>query len=174
MREAYELADAIIAGFSQNSSDFYEGRIQEIADSYSQAQQTWHGAQCLIITAEPSPALYLLECLVDEKTRERKPALCRCIPRYAFDGDMLNGATYWAMRYCLSTPWQDWNVRRLMRLATQIVADAAALNSGGIGGLEIVYYDESGIHLVPHSDCEVFLQEAQDRSNAIRNLILGY
>lgn len=171
LRQAYELADAIIAGFSQNSADFYEGRIQEIADSYSLTQQAWHGAQCLILTAKPFPALYLLECLVDLKSGQRSPAQCRCVPGYAFDGDCLNGAIYWAMRYYLRLPPTKRTVPHLKRLAVQTVADAAALSSGSIGGLEVVYLDQSGIHQTTISENSILLDEAEQRSTDILNLI---
>jgi len=173
MRESYELADAI----KNLSPEFWpspETRIQEIAASYLASRPQWHGAQCLILVSEPQPALYLLECLVDEQTSEPIPPQCRNVPMYAFDGDSLNGAIFWAMRYCRWLSPEKRTVRRLMRLAAQIVADAEVLSSGNVGGaMEVVYCDCSGVHQLTSSESETLLQEAQDRSNQIRGLILG-
>lgn len=173
LREAYALADAVIAGLSPQFWEIPEGRIQDIAQSYSEACVRWHGAQSLIVLSHPAPALYLLECLVDEHTQQPLNPQCRAVPMYAFDGDALNGAIFWAMRYYRTLSPHERTIHRLMRLGAQIVADAGEISSGNVGGLEVVYSDTQGIHRLAVPENAILLQEAQERSSTVRSLIIG-
>jgi hypothetical protein len=173
LKEAYPLADAIIAGLSEDCRQYPEGRIQEITRTFVASQPRWRGVQCLILLSEPQPALYLLECLPDELTNKAQSPQCCAVPMYAFAGDALNGAIFWAMRYYRDLPPARRSICCLKRLAAQIVADAGALNSASVGGLELVYCDESGVHSLTSAENSSCLREAQEYSNNILDLIIG-
>jgi hypothetical protein len=173
LKEAYPLADAIIAGLSLGSRQHPEGRIQEITQTFADSQSRWRGVQCLILFSEPQPALYLLECIPDELTGKAQSPQCCAAPMYAFAGDSLNGAIFWAMRYYRILPPAKQAICYLQRLSAQIVADAGALNTGSVGGLELVYCDQSGIHSLSARENYVLLREAQERSADILTRIIG-
>jgi hypothetical protein len=173
LHDAYPLADGIIADLSPEFWQYPERRVYEIARSYAASHPRWRDTQSFILLSEPTPALYLLECLADERTNELLSPLCRRVPLYAFAGDVLNGAIYWAMRYCRTLSPEMRTLHRLTRLAAQIIADAGALNTGNVGGLEVVRCDSAGIDQLTDRGNETLLQEAQQRSNQIQRLIIG-
>jgi len=152
LREAYALADAIIADLSSEFWQNPETRVCQIARSFAASYPRWRETQSFILLSEPMPNLYLLDCLVNQTTNEPLSPLCRRVPVYAFAGDALNGAVYWAMRYCRTLSPEMRTLHRLTRLAAQIIADAGALSSAYIGGLEVVQCDTDGIHQLtsPH------------------------
>jgi len=172
LREAYPLAESIIANLSLELWEHPETHIQQIAKSYAASRPHWRDTQFLVLLSKPVPAIYLLDCVADEKTNELLVE-CRNVPFYAFDGDALNGAIFWAMRYYRSLPPEMRTLQRLMRLAAQIVADAGTLNSGNVGGLEMIYCDSTGIRQLTNRENADLLQEAQQRSDQIQQLILG-
>jgi hypothetical protein len=173
LREANPLADGIIADLSPEFWQYPERRVYEIARSYAASRPRWRDTQSFILLSEPMRALYLLDCFVDERTNEPLSPLCRRVPLYAFAGDALNGAIYWAMRYCRTLSPEMRILHRLTRLAAQIIADAGALDTGNVGGLEVVQCDSDGIHQLTDRENETLLQEAQQRSNQIQRLIIG-
>jgi hypothetical protein len=173
LREAYPLADGIIAALSPGFWQYPETRVCEIAKSYAASLPCWRDTQSFILLPDPMPALYLLDCLANARTNELLSPLCRRVPLYAFAGDVLNGAIYWAMRYCRALSPEMRTLGRLTRLATQIIADAGALDTGNIGGLEVMQCDSTGIHQLTERENETLLQEAQQRSNQIQQLIIG-
>jgi hypothetical protein len=172
MREARPLADHIIAELTPEYWELPEARICEIARSFAASCTRWRDTQFLILLSEPM-SLYLLDCVPNEITNELLTPQCRMVPWYAFDGDTLNASIFWAIRYCRPLPPQMRTVQRLKRLAAQIIADAGTINSGGIGGLEMVYCDGSGIHKMTNGENAELLKEAQERSNQVQELILG-
>jgi len=172
-REAYPLADGIIAGLSPEFWQYPERRVYEIARSCAASHPRWRDTQSFILLSEPMPALYLLDCWADERTNEPLSLQCRRVPLYAFAGDALNGAIYWAMRYCRTLSPEMRTLHRLTRLASQIIADAGALDTGNVGGLEVVRCDSAGIDQLTDRGNETLLQEAQQRSNQIQRLIIG-
>jgi hypothetical protein len=137
--QAYHLADALIAGLPQEYWDNPESKMREIALSEVNRQH-WRGAECLIALAEPSPSLYLLQCITDSQE-----SVCHRIITYVFAGDSANASSYWAMRYYDSLNPELRRTDKLVPLAAQIVVDASRFNSAIVGGLEIVVCDGSGI-----------------------------
>ncbi len=77
------------------------------------------------------------------------------------------------MRYYRSLPPDKQNIIHLRRLAAQIVADAGTLSSGNVGGMELVYCDESGIHSLSDRENYDLLREALKRSSEIIELIIA-
>lgn len=173
LREAYLLADGIIADLSPEFWQYPQRRVYEIARSCAESHPRWRDTQSFILLSEPMPALYLLDCRADERTNEPLSLQCRKVPFYAFAGDALNGAIYWAMRYCRTLSQEVRTLHRLTRLAAQIIADAGALDTGNVGGLEVVRCDSAGIDQLTDRGNETLLQEAQQRSNQIQRLIIG-
>jgi hypothetical protein len=58
-----------------------------------------------------------------------------------------------------------------MMLAAQLIADAAHLNSGSIGGLDIVFSDQGIFKRLPEPECRVLESEALSRAEKIKKLI---
>jgi hypothetical protein len=173
LQEAYPLADAFIAGLSTQIRQYPEGRIQEITQEFADSQPRWRGVECLVLFSEPQPNLYHLQCLPDEITGRAQAPQCCAVPMYTFAGDSLNGAIFWAMRYYRILPPAKQTVCHLQRLAAQIVADAGALNAGSVGGLELVYCDQLGIHSLSNRENYTLLRDAQERSDDILARIIG-
>ena len=70
-----------------------------------------------------------------------------CDPSFQFDhtGDMANPSMVWIQRYYDEL----LTVKQLIPLAAYTIRCAHELNTAGIGGLEIVTCDSSGINFVP-------------------------
>jgi hypothetical protein len=170
--ESFDLADAILSRLSREFWASPEPRIEETVKTGMEKQE-WRGAESLIVLSEPSPSLFLLQCLLkDEKTGERRP-LCRRVPMWAFAGDSTNAAVFWAVRFYRSIPSESRTIETLKPLAAQIVTDGGHMSSGSIGGLEIVYSDRSGIHALSSSQNQALEAEAALRGSRIQEMILS-
>jgi hypothetical protein len=82
-------------------------------------------------------------------------------------GDIANPAKFWHLRYYSRTR----SVDELMGLAAQLIADASSLNSGSIGGLEIVFSDHGTFKRLSEPRCRELESEALDRSEKIKEII---
>jgi hypothetical protein len=94
------------------------------------------GAECLIAFAGPEFSLYHFQLPSDGKTYCTTP-----IDR-AVSGDSGSAACFWAERYYSPL----LRVDQLVPLAAHIIVSGAKLNSGSIGGLEVVACDKGGFH----------------------------
>ena len=81
------------------------------------------------------------------------------------NGDNANAAVFWAERYYRTEP-----VEVLKQLAAQLIADAAKLNTGFIGGLEIIVCDGNGIERLPDDLTADLELEAEKRGRTIGEL----
>jgi hypothetical protein len=171
LRGAYPLADEILVNLRPEFWECPERRVQEIATSYTAARPRWRDTQSLILLTTPM-SLYRLDCFTPLEGEPLSPQ-CQRVPIYAFAGDALNPAIYWAVRYCLTLHPEMRTLRRLTRLAVQIVVEGGVLNGGRIGGLEVVHCDAARIHKLASKEGEMLSLEAQQRSSQIRQVIIG-
>jgi len=158
--EAYNLADAIIAGLPQELWATPDQRMLEIVWSELNHHQRWHGIECLVAFVEPHPALYLLQCVKTEQGEQ--DSVCHRITTYAFAGDASNQSTYWAMRYLDSLSPEQNRVDTLVPLAAQIVVEAKNFNNAIVSGLEIVICDIAGFRRFSE------VENLQQHENAVR------
>ena len=97
-----------------------------------------HDSECLIAFADPEPSLYLFLC--DKNGNRRCEEVYSCFSI----GDAGNSAIFWAMHFYNRT----LSVCQLTRLAALVVVSAGKLNSGSIGGLEVMTSDQRGDSLL--------------------------
>jgi hypothetical protein len=160
MRKGIDMARAI---FEQLGSEYWEKpelKLEEISESRS-SRHSPHEAECLIGLAFPTPRIFHLACGCSESA-----ALCTPILDRRAAGDALNSALFWHMRYYTVKP-----VRELIRLAAQIIVDAAEISNGGIGGLQIAYTDGSGFRFVSEDRKNAVEAEAKRRGTRIGRII---
>lgn len=160
------LTEALIGGLTPEFRANPEQRIRSIA-SAELAKLHWNAVECLVALSDPSPALFHLQCL-----EQGAESYCPRITDFAFAGDCCNSAIFWAMRYYRAAPPELRSVKTMLPLISQIVLDAGELNSGSIGGLEIICSDASGFHRVPDSRIGSLKKQAASRSKRIERLIL--
>jgi hypothetical protein len=138
METAEAVATAIIAELSDSDwvhpANLMETIGQGIIDSSSEERSYF---QCLVVTSRPSVRLFQLETATINGVPRR--AICHEIRDKAINGDNANASVFWAERY-----YKAKSVQSLIPLAAQLIVDAAKLNAGFIGGLEIIVCDESG------------------------------
>jgi hypothetical protein len=168
LRGAYSLADEILASLTPEFWGSPEKRIQDITRSHIAARR-WRDTQSLIILCDPM-TLYQLDCFASLEGEPPSPQ-CQRVPIYAFSGDALNPAVYWAIRYCRTLPYEMRTLRKLTRLAVQIVVEGGVVNSGVIGGLEVVHCNGRGIHKLDESENETLLQESRQFSDQIKRMV---
>jgi len=165
LRQATALVEAIFQRLTQEYWNSPKEKLKEITLDTLRSQK-WRGASCLIVLSEPL-SLYLLQCGQDEQCDVGMIGL------YAFAGDSCNPATFWAHRYFLTMPPNDRTVRELLPLAAQVVVDAGRLNSGTVGGLEALYCDGSGMHVLTYEQNGELVEAAEKRGLQIREMILA-
>ena len=162
MRKGVQIARAILAELSSDHWENPQPKLEEIAASRSSPHSPFE-AECLIGLACPSPRLFHLACGCSGG-----PALCTQIQDRRAAGDALNSALFWHMRYYKVMP-----VRKLIRLAAQIIVDAAEISSGGIGGLKIAYTKGPGFRFLPDEETREVEAEARKRGSQIEKLLLA-
>jgi hypothetical protein len=165
MMLASALAEALIEGLTPEYWPNPGSRIKAIASANS-ASRHWGPVECLVALVEPSPVLFHLQCL-----EQGTETFCPQITSFGFAGDRCNAAIFWAMRYYSVQPANVRSVRSLLPLASQLILDAGKLNSGSIGGLEMVYSDSSGFCRVTESDIRDLEAQTQRRSKSIEELL---
>jgi hypothetical protein len=169
LRGAYSLADEILASLAPEFWGSPERHIQEIAKSHAAARSRWRDTQALILLSTPM-SLYRLDCFASLEGEPLSPQ-CQRVPVYAFAGDALNPAVYWAIRYCRTLLPEMLTLNRLTRLAAQVVVEGGVLNSGNIGGLEVVRCNSTGIYKLNERENEALIQESRQLSDQIQRLI---
>jgi|HubBroStandDraft_6_1064221.scaffolds.fasta_scaffold09846_8 hypothetical protein len=166
METAYAIADAVIAELSGSDWDFPINPMEQIGQRFLDASGERNSFQCLVVTARPSLRLFQLESACVNGVPNK--AMCHEIKNKAINGDNANAAVFWAERY-----YKMKSVQALMRLAAQLIVDSAKLNSGFIGGLEIVICDGGGIRRLPDDLTTALELEAEKRGKAIEELFFG-
>lgn len=167
MMLASALAEALLEGLTPEHWLNLAPRIRDIASANS-ARRHWGAVECLVALVEPSPALFHLQCL-----EQGTETFCPQITSFGFAGDRCNAAIFWAMRYYSARSAEVRSVQSLLPLASQIIVDAGRLNSGSIGGLEIVYSDTSRFRRVAESDIRALEAQAESRSKSIEELFFS-
>lgn len=168
MLQAYDLADAIIAGLPQELWATPDQRMLEIAWSELYKHQEWRGVECLVAFAEPQPALFLLQCV--KTPQDAHDSVCHPVINYAFAGDSSNPSTYWAMRYLDSLSPEMNRVDALVPLAAQIVVEARHFSSATVSGLEIIVCDGAGVRRLTKQENQKQLEAAVQRRKRIKDI----
>jgi hypothetical protein len=144
MENAMRIAQGVFDQIKTDADWLYPiSKIEEIARQVlgerKRGDRERNDAQCLIFSLPPRPQLFSLEVALVNRLEE-KP-ICRTIKDKAVVGDKVNAAVFWTERYYERKP-----IRSLIPLAAHLVISAGKLNPAGIGGLEIVLCESSGIH----------------------------
>ena len=162
MRKGVQVARAILAELSSDQWKDPQSKLEEIAASRSSPHSPFE-AECLIGPASPTPRLFHLACGCSSG-----PALCTQILDRRAAGDAMNAALFWHMRYYKVMP-----VSKLIRLAAQIIVDAAEISNGGIGGLKIAYTDGPRFVFLPDEKTSEVETESRKRGSQIEELLLA-
>lgn len=162
METAGLIADTILGKLSAadwiHPGHAMEVIAQNVIDTITDERRFF---QCLIATSRPSVRLFQIETVTLNGVPNR--AMCHQIIDKAISGDNANAAAFWAERYyCKGKP-----VESLIPLAAQVVVDAASLNSGFVGGLEIVVCDERGPRRFSDDENSAYEAESERRSEEI-------
>lgn len=118
-------------------------------------------AECLIVFSDPEPTMY---SFVHSSKGEH-----RCMEIYSAyaTGDAGNPAYYWVMRYYQAGK----TIAQLTRLGALVNVSAEKLNSGSIGGLEVLSCDSKGIKIWSREESELLREDAQQLTGQIETLI---
>ena len=144
METSGEIADAIISGLTDADWEWPVMPIETVAQRVVDTKPR-KDAQCII--ASSRSGFRLFQCDVALVNGEPDRAICREISDRAIVGDNSNAAVFWSERY-----WARKPIRQLIPLAAHLIISAGELNSGAIGGLEIVVCDSGGLrHLSTES-----------------------
>jgi 20S proteasome alpha/beta subunit len=135
-----------------------ERRIWEIGREVAGS----HDAQCLI--AYPDSRLYFFQ-----STNSGSDVSCTEVWDSIHAGDSINAATFWTTRYYRKLP-----IKRLLRLAAFLIFEAHKLASGGINGLEMVYWNGAKYLHLSKDENRKWEAKAKQWDKQIRRFILGY
>jgi hypothetical protein len=119
-------------------------------------------SECLVAFADPQPSLYLFLC--DKSGNRRCEEVYSCFPT----GDAGNSAMFWPMQFYNGA----LSVGQLTRLGALAVVSAAKLNSGSIGGLEVLTCDTDGIRCWSRQESETLESDMQKLLKQIGDLVL--
>jgi hypothetical protein len=134
--KSVEIADAIISDFpvlKDAVPHIRETRMWEIGNMLAGELHV----QCIVIFADPAPDMYFLEFAKNLGIRS-----CRQMINKVAAGNTVNAAVFWQEAYYSRRP-----LSHLVRLAAHQVVAASKLGFPGIGGLEILVCDGSGIDI---------------------------
>jgi len=124
-------------------------------------------AHCLIATVLPIPSLYLFHYGND--VDGNWGANCTKMRSTIAAGDHVNAAIFWKERY-----YQRKSIKSLVPLAAHLVVSASMLNSGSIGGLEIVLCDASGLHRIAEDSIRKLEAKANKWDEEIGSMFANY
>lgn len=157
---AFRIADEIFAQCDgQTDRISRHAKLEEIGTRIAKGLD----AECLIVFSEPRPVMY---SFVHSRNDEY-----RCMEIYsAFaTGDVGNPAYYWVMRYYKA----NLTIAQLARLGALVNVSAEKLNSGSVGGLEVLTCDSEGIRVWSREESESLRAEGQRLTDQIEGLISG-
>lgn len=159
MKSGENVANAILSSFT---ADNPEEAIERIAASIPENNR--YDVQGLI--ANPPFQLFRFQLTIIDGVWT-----ATCVPSLGFDfaGDMTNAAIYWAARYYDEL----FSVEQLLPLAAYMITCSHHLNTAGVGGLEIVVCDSSGIHPVPRERILELRRQANDIDKQIRQMLIS-
>jgi hypothetical protein len=160
MDVAMRIADEIFAQCDgQTEGTSRHTKVEEIGTRLAKGLD----AECLIVFSEPQPVIY---SFVHSRNDEY-----RCMEIYsAFaTGDVGNPAYYWVMRYYKA----GLTIAQLALLGALVNVSAEKLNSGSIGGLEVLTCDSDGIRVWSREESESLRAEGQRLTDQIEGLIFG-
>lgn len=164
METAQLIADTILARLTsadwKSPGPAMEAIAQKVIDATTGDRRFF---QCLIVTTSPTLRLFQLETVTLNGIPNR--AMCHQIIDKAISGDNANAAAFWAERFY----GKDRPVGSLIPLAAQVIVDAAKLNSGFVGGLEVVICDERGPRRLSDDENSAYDVQAERRSEQIAN-----
>lgn len=158
MPTAKEIADRIMAELMTVEPFHRERRIWEIGRAIANG----HDAECLI--AYPDARLYCFQ-----SANGGRNVSCVEIIDSVHAGDRINAATFWTTRYCRRLP-----IKRLLRLAALVIVEAHNLASGGIKGLEMVYWNGAKFQRLSKAENRDWESKANQWDKQIGQYILGY
>jgi hypothetical protein len=167
MDTSSDIADAVIAGLTDK--DWMDGPtfpIQRVAQKVVDSTDR-KDAQCLIVSARPSLALFKLD--VGTLNGERNRAHCWQIGDKAIAGDNHNPAIFWSERYWGSAP-----IKHLIPIVAHLIISAKRFNSGGIEGLEIVACDGGGVRRLSDESILELESKSKEWDEHIGALFAGY
>jgi hypothetical protein len=142
METARRIGDAILSDLKDSEFGSPTGPIERIASTVIDPAGSRKQVECLIALVKPTPRLFYLQSgMVDFGVR------CDQICGAVNVGDKENAAIFWRQRYYQKSP-----IRGLIALAAHLVCVSRHLNSGSIGGLEIVLCDAAGLRRLSDKD----------------------
>lgn len=159
MKASLCVADAIIASRLEGNGSV-ESKICQIAASELEKYNPT-GCEFLVYL---SGALYVYSSAQDT-------VFCQRVATYAFCGHSTNAAIFWANRFFTPSPPRMRTCEELIPLAAQIIVDGGVLNSGAIGGLEIVRCTTAGIQILSTSENNALEVSAYERSLRVGQVI---
>jgi hypothetical protein len=158
MTTSLRVADQIIATLDPSSE--YSNRREKILNVVSTIGEG-HDSEFLIALSQPEPSLYWAACNKDGQSNSLE-----VFDRLAI-GDVHNLAFFWATSYYRST----LNISQLARLGALAVISASRLNSGSVGGLEVMECKKEGCRMWPRSETSVLFSEISSLADQIGSLI---
>jgi len=160
MDSADRLAERVITEVERDSPENRRLRILEIGRAVARLRDF----ECIAAFLDPHPVLYKFQY-----GQGGQHVVCDPILDRIHAGDTISPAVFWARKYHFTS----LPVRRLVRLAAHEIISAGEINSAIIGGLEIVYSDESGFLLMSEEDTKSLDSQAHKWSAKIGKMILG-
>lgn len=159
MIAAIEVAQKVISDWTPGIDDLACNALKILIEPLCSHQPF----QCLI--ASP-PSLLLL--VSRESGIDGSLSITRASDRICA-GDRTNAAKFWHLRY------YDHSLpnSKLSSLAAQLIADAAFLNSGIVGGFDLVVSKGDVFRRVNRTKCDSIAKIALQRSKAVATLIFG-
>jgi hypothetical protein len=159
MPTAKQIADRIIAELMHIPPQDRERRIWEIGSAVIANR---FDAECIVAFSDLR--LYLFQ-----SANGGRDVQCIEIIDSIHAGDNINAATFWTTRYCKRLP-----IKRLLRLAAVVIIEANKVASGGIKGLEMVYWNGTKYQRLSKKENRDWEAKARLWDKQIGRFILGY
>ena len=140
--------------------------IERIAAKHITQTSDRRDVQCLVVLAKPKIRLFFLETGISGG--EVRP-VCVSETTKRVAGDNLNAAIFVTERY-----YTKRSIHELIPLSAHLIVAASKLNPGGIGGLEIVLCDASGLHRLSNASISELEIKTEEWDASIGELFRGY
>jgi hypothetical protein len=172
METATRVAEELIRGCVDGQKSFASWRATETANQVlEKAHPMRKEIECLIVAATPKPKLFHLHYGILDPAIQNQ-AICEEESRKCIAGNRTNAACFWAERYCQYLPPQP--IKRLIPLVAHMIVSASVLNSAGIGGLEIVVCETSGIKRLSDDSTALLIAQSKEWDQEIGSLVMNY